>query len=397
MDQPGPHLVPQLPVSAPPVDPQLGCEIERWLGAAPGTAGDGLALARLITRQVRASGRHLLGEPLLAALEDVQHRHRGHDGYLDAFLDAILARRQDRFRNQTYLALPLLDAILSDPGSRLDPERLAAILVADIIRHEGQPGSVEATGPAVNRKRIQHAARIVAAINPDECPMPPKTAAGEWLALTVLPVSTVHDEYFFIRALQTHEMVFSTLTAQLRSATNALRRGKVGVAAALVRRANEVFQRAAMLFRMVATMRAEDFHAFRVYTDGASAIQSEAYKRFELACGRPSAARLASEAFASVPAVRAEAYRRDNLVQAYLDLRRAGRVDSSAHPELEAAMSELEASHQRWKTTHHGLAATTLGEARGSGYTAGVPYLRGCLDNRLFTPIAPIGCEGLAS
>jgi tryptophan 2,3-dioxygenase len=378
-------------------DQELTDEVDRWLRAAPGAAGlDGLRLARLVTRQVRVYGRHFLADSLLDALVSIQRRHRGRDRYLDAYLDSVLARRQDRFRNQTYLALPLLDLILTDPDSDLDPEQLSAILITDIVRHESRPGSLAATGPATNRKRTQHAGRIVAAIDPQECPMPPKTAAGEWLALTVLPVSTVHDEYFFIRALQTHEMVFTTLTRELRAATRALRRGQVAAAEARVRRANEVFARAAMLFRMVATMRPEDFHAFRVYTDGASAIQSEAYKRFELACGRPSAARLASDAFTNVPAVRAEAGRADNLVQAYLDLRRRGRIAGSAYPELEAAIGDLEASHQRWKTTHHGLAAKMLGEARGSGYTAGVPYLRKCLDNRLFTPITPM-CQRLAS
>ena len=378
---------------------ELDRELEHWLHAAPGTAElDGLELARLVTGQVREHGRHLLADGLLDALETIQRRHRGHDRYLDAYLDGVLARRQDRFRNQTYLALPLLEEILADPSSGLDPEQLSAILVADIIRHEGQPDSLAATGPATNRKRTQHAGRIIAAIDPRKCPMPPRTIAGEWLAMTVLPVSTVHDEYFFIRALQTHEMVFSTLTRELRAATRAVRRGHLAASAARVRRANEVFARAAMLFRMVATMRPEDFHAFRVYTDGASAIQSEAYKRFELACGRPSAARLASDAFTNVPAVRAEADRQDNLVRAYLDQRRQGRVDSAAYPELEAAMGDLEASHQRWKTTHHGLASKMLGESRGSGYTSGVPYLRQCLDNRLFTPITtPTTCQRLAS
>lgn len=98
-----------------------------------------MSLARLVTAQVRATGRHHLGEPLLAALEDVQHRHCAHDAFLDAFLDSILARRQDRFRNQTYLALPLLDRILADPSSGLNPERLSAMLVANVIRHEASP------------------------------------------------------------------------------------------------------------------------------------------------------------------------------------------------------------------------------------------------------------------
>lgn len=49
--------------------PRLAPEIERWQSAAD----DGLSLARLVTAQVRATGRHHLGEPLLVALEDVQH------------------------------------------------------------------------------------------------------------------------------------------------------------------------------------------------------------------------------------------------------------------------------------------------------------------------------------
>ncbi|MHA6781629.1 tryptophan 2,3-dioxygenase family protein [Pseudonocardia saturnea] len=373
--------------------PLLASRIERWRTAA----GDGLELAGLVAAQVRATGRHHLGEPLLAALEDLQHRHRGHDAFLDAYLDCILARRQDRFGNQTYLALPLLDRILADPSSDLDPERLSALLVADVIRHEARPASLERTGPTTQRKRIQHAARIVAAIDPDSCPVPPRTTAGEWLALTVQPVSTEHDEYFFIRALQTHELVFTTLTAELHRATRALRHGRIGAATAAVGRANVVFERATLLFRMVATMRAADFHAFRVYTDGASAIQSEAYKRFELACGRPAAARLASDAFTNVPAVRAEASRQDNLSDAYLDLRRQGRVDPAAGAALEAATAELEAAHQRWKTTHHGLASKILDEAPGSGHTTGAPYLRECLGNRLFTAATPDDGARLAS
>jgi tryptophan 2,3-dioxygenase len=51
---------------------------------------------------------------------------------------------------------------------------------------------------------------------------------------------------------------------------------------------------------------------------------------------------------------------------------------------LDAAVVELERRHQRWKTTHFRLAARMLGDAAGSGYTAGVPYLRQCLENRLF-------------
>ncbi|WP_219414605.1 tryptophan 2,3-dioxygenase family protein [Pseudonocardia nigra] len=331
-----------------------------------------LRLARLVTGEVRRTGRHHLADGVLAALDTLHRRHRGRDGFLDAFLDAVLARRRDRFRNQTYLALPLVELVRADLG--VDPERMAALLMADVVRHERRATGLDARTRDI---RIRHATRFVAATDPaldvDRLP-------GGWFGLTALPVSLEHDEYFFIRALQAHEMVFTTLTDEMRAATRALRLGDLAAATARVRRAVDVFDRAAMLFRLVATMRPAAFHAFRQYTEGASAIQSEAYKRFELACGTPTAQRLVSEAFDNVPAVRAEAPGLDNFSRAWQDLGARG----PAAAELTRAVEQLEAAHQRWKTTHHSLAAAMLGSAHGSGHTEGVPYLRRCLENRLF-------------
>lgn len=163
-------------------------------------------------------------------------------------------------------------------------------------------------------------------------------------------MSLEHDEYFFVRALQAHEMVFTTLTEELGTATQALRRGDVATATARVRRGVAVFDRAAMLFRLVATMRPAAFHAFRQYTEGASAIQSEAYKRFELACGTPTAQRLCSEAFDNVPAVRAEAPGLDNFSRAWHDVGRHG----PAAAELARTVAQLEAGHQRGCSTWRG-------------------------------------------
>ncbi|WP_084960505.1 hypothetical protein [Thermoactinospora rubra] len=101
-------------------------------------------------------------------------------------------------------------------------------------------------------------------------------------------------------------MVFTTIVSELRAAIGALRDGDPETCAARVDRAVAVFERAASLFRMVATMRPAQFAGFRQFTDGASAIRSEQYKRFELLCDPPPAARLRSAAFTSVPAVRSE-------------------------------------------------------------------------------------------
>jgi tryptophan 2,3-dioxygenase len=282
---------------------------------------------------------------------------------------------------------------------------MSALLMADIVRFEtaaaADDSRTDRPDPATSRKRITHALRFVASCRGatggdvsgsldhnevlDALPAVPATPAGGWFDLTVQPVYVPHDEYFFMRALQAHEMVFTTLAADLRAATIALRDGRVGDAVCRVDHANTVFARAAMLFRLVATMRPDHFHAFREFTQGASAIQSDQYKRFEIACGLPPSERLGSDAFTNVPSVQSDAMAdHDCFSQAYLDARRDNTCALREWDDLDAALANLEGAHQRWKATHHSIAARMLGDAAGSGYTTGVPYLRKCLDNRLF-------------
>jgi tryptophan 2,3-dioxygenase len=181
-------------------------------------------------------------------------------------------------------------------------------------------------------------------------------------------------------------MLFTTIATDMQAAIAALRDRRLEAAVERVNHAAAMFQRAAALFRIVATMRGEQFSTFRQFTQGASAIQSEQYKRFEILCGVPPVARLQSAAFTSVPVVRAEAEdsAHDTVAQAYLDLRSAGGFSQAEWNLLDTALGSLEDRHQRWKSTHRSLALRMLGNAHGSGYTDGVPYLTKCLDNRLF-------------
>jgi tryptophan 2,3-dioxygenase len=383
--------------------------IDRW---SAGDSPDGLALAQLVFDHIRAVGKHFLSVPILTRLTDIRRAHGARDPFLDAFLDGILDKFEGRYYNRTYLALPLLERICDDPSSGLDPERLSALLMADIVRFEAITDADGRPDTATSRKRLTHALRFVAhwAGNNDTgrdldlgqvlktLPTLPATPAGDWFGVTIAPVHTTHDEYFFMRALQAHEMVFTTLANELRAATASLRDGRFADAMAGLEHANKVFARAAMLFRLVATMRPDHFHTFREFTQGASAIQSEQYKRFEIACGTTSSERLQSDAFANVPAVQADAMaRHDDLSQAYLDARHDGSLTANQWVVLDAALAKLEGGHQRWKATHHSLAARMLGEARGSGDTAGVPYLRKCLDNRLFWRLGDYLAGSIAS
>ncbi|RHW25616.1 hypothetical protein D0Z08_19130 [Nocardioides immobilis] len=391
----------------------LSSELDHWLDpSVPPDELDSLVLARLVTHEIRWVGKHFLSADRCERLAAIRDRYDGRDPYLDAFLDCILDKHEGRFWNRTYLSLPVLEVILDEHD--LLPSGVAALLAADIVRYElcaahrlrevsvvGRPES------RTLRTRLRHSLRfmtahlgstasddLLSAISHEpeadlptlllQLPTPPIEIAGEWLELSVQPVSTVHDEYFFMRVLQAHEMSFTGMSRRMRDAVGALREQELGLATLLLEEVVTFMDRNASLFRIVATMRPEAFHTFRVFTDGASAIQSEQYKRFEGLCGLPPPARLGSPAFESVPAVHAEVSAgQDSLTDAYLDA-----VASGRHPAelatIATLLRTLEASHRRWKATHVTLASRMLGDARGSGYTSGVGYLEEWLDHCLF-------------
>lgn len=359
-----------------------------------------LALARRVTEEVRRVGKHFLPADLVGRLAETRDWHVVQDPYLDAFLSCTLDKHDGRFWNRTYLFLPLLEVIMAEHD--LEPAYVAQLLAADVVRHEvgtaqrrTEVSSLGRPDPRTLRTRVRHALRFVspgvdlAAPAKTHLPTPP-SEVRDLLDLTVQPVSTVHDEHFFIRALQAHEMAFTAMNRDVRDAITALRAQDLDLAASLLEEVVAFMDRNASLFRMVATMRPEAFHAFREFTDGASAIQSEQYKRFEGLCGTPPAARLASPAFASVPAVRAEIVAgQDTLTDAYRDAVRRNRRPGDLATTADLLQS-LEASHRRWKTTHVTLASRMLGDARGSGHTSGVDYLRTWVDHRLFWQLPEI-------
>lgn len=398
----------------------LSNELEHWLDpSVPPDELESLVLARLITHEVRWVGKHFLQPDRLERLAAIRDRHGGRDPYLDAFLQCILDKYDGRFWNRTYLSLPVLEALQAEHD--LLPYALAALLAADIIRYElcaaHRRTDVSPLGrpdPRTLRTRLRHSLRFMTShlvgTEPEELlsaiarepeadlpalllqmPSPSFAISAEWLELTVQPVSTVHDEYFFMRVLQAHEMSFAGMNWRMQDAAAAIRDRQFGVATHLLEEVVAFMDRNASLFRLVATMRYEAFHTFREFTDGASAIQSEQYKRFEALCGLPPARRLGSPAFESVPTVLAEVTRgQDSMTDAYRDAETAGRHPAELAT-IAALLRSLEDSHRRWKSTHVTLATRMLGDARGSGYTSGVGYLSEWVDHRLFWQLPEIG------
>jgi tryptophan 2,3-dioxygenase len=202
------------------------------------------------------------------------------------------------------------------------------------------------------------------------------------LAVTFLPVYTAHDEHLFVRVLQSYEVSFALVTAQLRAAIMSVGSGDAMAAIKALRAAAMAMNDATPLFSLVATMQAEAFMIFREYTDGASAIQSRSYKTIESLCRRPDPERLAGPGYDAVPEVRARVLAGQTTLE---DALPQSRLSPSERAEIRAAMAAFEVEIKGWRRTHHSLAMRMLGMRRGTGYTAGVPYLDETRNLPLFT------------
>lgn len=376
-------------------------ELDDWLAAAQAR---GFPYDTVIEEYHRV-GKHFVPDQVLASLDSARESVR----LLAKFLDTALDKWDGRYDYRTYLALDLLP--LPGTGDDTDPEsalrqhdRLVVQLIADLLRFEfdaldGRTERFPEQRPdaATVAKRSRLALRAVTPLNrrlgvpAPENDRDPVAAAREFhelvakdrtaaeeqvLSLTNLPVYIVHDEYMFIRILQAFETTFALLAVDLRSSIKDIAAGRIAEASQLLHVARTALREAARLFSLLATMRVESFHTFRVYTEGASAIQSRNYKTVEALCRTPDESRVDSPAFLSAPEVRATVL----AGQATLDgVLRDALADEKIRPadlvELQEVMRSFAATLSQWRQTHYSLAVRMLGQLGGTGYTEGTPYL----------------------
>ena len=368
-----------------------------------------------------STGKHFVSGDLLAML--ARARATSADGsyvgkgLLARFMKTALDKWDKRFDNPSYLALNLLPM----PGSGhrrpdiVDAEeqrdRLFALLVTDILRfeiaaidgHDRLPElrptarvvvkrcrlGVRAVVPVLRRlgleptftstDSVEAAREVCAAVAADTTP-----GEHRMLALSALTVSQVHDEYMFVRVLQSYETTFALAVVCLSAAIEALRNGHDAEAVEAIDTAERSLREAALMFSVVATMQPEAFLTFREFTDGASAIQSRNYKLVESLCRKPDPDRLDSPAYFSVPDVR------ERIIAGQPNLSDA--VAASDDVVL-AAMHRFGTTLERWRKTHYRVASTMLGQRRGTGYTEGVPYLAAARAIPVFDPaVRTRGC-----
>lgn len=410
----------------PPAARRAGAAVDAWLGE-PALDPEAFPYSAVVDAY-HAGGKHFVPAPLLDALDETRRR-LGHPDLtsgadprvqLGRFLDTALDKRDGRYDYPTYLALSLLELPVPEPPRRDTTcaerrvDRLLAALVCDALAFElaaadGHTGLLPELRPgaALSRKRCRHGLRAagpalarlgitagtgaVRAAGPDPEADPvgaareAVTAAlalqdrslGRQLELTMLPVYVVHDEYLFVRVLQSFETTFSLIGVLLRAAATALTEGDAEPATAWILRARQAQAEAAPLFSLLATMQVEAFRTFRTYTEGASAIQSRTYKTVESLCRLPDRERLDSIAYRSVPEVRARVLAGQATLADALDrVLEARWLTERQHSALGDAMGAFATTLLRWRETHYRLAVRMLGERPGTGYTEGTPYLK---------------------
>lgn len=344
-------------------------------------------------------GKHFVSDQLLKQLAVGRDRlgrsSSGEAGLLERFLDTALDKWDGRYDYSSYTALAVLDL----PAD--DHDRLVGQLLADLLRFElsaAEGNSTLLPDARLVEKRCRLGIRLalpalarLGHTGPPAGADPIARAAALWemvdgelltaderqvLRLSMLPVSVSHDEYLFIRVLQTFEATFALLVVSLRAAIDELTAARVEPAVAHLALAENALTESAPLFSLLATMRVEAFRTFRRYTEGASAIQSRNYKLVESLCRTPDADRLDSAAYHSTPEVR------DRILAGQVSLDDAcaaalgdGRVPGPERLALTQAMTAFAAALRRWRQTHYRIAVRMLGSRPGTGYTEGTPYL----------------------
>ncbi|TWP48813.1 tryptophan 2,3-dioxygenase [Lentzea tibetensis] len=378
-----------------------------------------------VVREYHSAGKHFVSPELLEMLSGVRDMLPELSGpwpnvqTLASFLTTALDKPDKRYDYPSYLALALLqlpgpdDPVEQAPFARTRCDRLTAQLVADALAFEvsaldGRTTLLPQLRPAEVHvgKRFRHGLRVIrpalarmaldtglTATEPGDLARQACAAVHDdmsyaerrALELSILPVYTMHDEYLFLRVLQTFETTFSLLATQIRGAIAAIGDGEIERAVHFVNSSETALRESAPLFSMLATMQIESFRTFRDFTEGASAIQSRNYKLVESLCRTPDTSRVDSPAYRSVPDVRERVLgSQPTLDEAYRELCASDVIAEDALKPLSEAMSAFARALLRWRQTHYRLAVRMLGEATGTGYTEGTPYLAAVRDIPVF-------------
>lgn len=330
-----------------------------------------------VVATVRTGGKLALDDATLRSLRGAADDLGDEPGLVADLLWSLLDVAEGRLSYASYLGERLL-VHADEPGPAT--ERVRDALVEAALRRElgGARAAADPERRSVHQRRARSLARYLAgsphlvadspAADPDHLVAAPTIESSRWVGVTddtarrvaasELPMTTVADEPLFLRMVQALELDFGHWTDLARDAAHAVHHGHPGAFAASADRLERAITSSQLLLRALASLEPAEFARIREATRGASAIQSGRYRTFEAACQEADG--LADRASAALE-----------------------RADDATRADVERRIDAIERAHHRWKRLHVGLARHLIGEAEGTGGTAGAAYLSAIVDQRL--------------
>jgi tryptophan 2,3-dioxygenase len=255
---------------------------------------------------------------------------------------------------------------------------------------------------------------------------------GGYLALeTVLsaqhPVSTHHDELLFIIQHQTSELWFKLMLHELEEALRCVAADRLEPAFKVLARVKHIQTQLLNQWSVLATLTPSEYVKFRHLLGPASGLQSYQHRRIEYILGRRNAQFLevfrhkpevfrAVEATLKAPSLYDETMRhlaRRGYAVPREVLERDLTQPWVCHPgvvavwkqvyenpdgawddyELAEKLVDIDEAYALWRYRHVKVVERVIGFKRGTGGTAGVAYLRGQQDERLFPELWDVRTE----
>ncbi len=246
---------------------------------------------------------------------------------------------------------------------------------------------------------------------------------GDYLALDQLlsaqhPRSAHHNEMLFIIQHQTTELWMKLMLHELRAARERIKSDDLQPAFKMLARVSRIMAQLIQAWDVLSTLTPSEYLDFRDSLGRSSGFQSYQYRLIEFVLGNRNPAMLAMhqhradihaalEAELAMPSLYDEALRllaRRGFLLPQTVIERPWRVSHGADPAVEAAwmavyrdpdhhwdlyelaeeLVDLEDYVRQWRFRHVTTVERVIGGKRGTGGTAGVPYLRGLLEIRLF-------------
>ncbi|HEY7006307.1 MAG TPA: tryptophan 2,3-dioxygenase [Sphingomicrobium sp.] len=221
------------------------------------------------------------------------------------------------------------------------------------------------------------------------------------------PLSDLHDEMLFIVIHQTKELWMKELLHELRLAIDLIGEDRFAEAYKAMARISRIQAVMTLSWDVLSTLTPVDYLKFRDVLGTSSGFQSEQFREIEFRLGLKNPAFLEQHEEETAAHARLEAALREpSLREAAIDaLERAGfDVGDRSVEALAAAWLEVYRDEERWfelyelaeklvdiddalaswRHKHVLTVERIIGNKRGTGGSAGAPYLRSTLDKRVF-------------